>query len=76
MEMCNEMSMPFTLLYPSEWRKSCNFLKGNSAKRDAQKKIAQDWVLKTFNKKCTQDEADAICIGWGYLHMPQELDFE
>lgn len=72
METCNEMDIPFTLIYPSEWRKACDFLKGNDSKRDAQKKIAQDWVLTSFDKKCTQDEADAICIGWGYLHSQPE----
>lgn len=77
MELCNEMNIPFTLIYPSEWRKACNFLKGNDTKREAQKKIAQQWVLDTFKKKCTQDEADAICIGWGYLHLePEEIIFD
>ncbi len=77
MELCNEMYIPFTLLYPSEWRKACNFLKGNDVTRDSQKKIAQQWVLNNFNKKCTQDEADAICIGWGYLRQePEEIIFD
>lgn len=76
MELCNEMYISFTLVYPSEWRKACNFLKGNKTDRTSQKKIAQQWVLSTYNKKCIQDEADAICIGWGYLHMePDELIF-
>lgn len=52
------------LVYPSEWRAKCNFLKGEDKHRDNQKRIAQQWVLSTFNKKCTQDEADAICIGY------------
>lgn len=77
MELCNEMSIPFTLVYPSEWRKACNFLKGQSPSRDTQKKIAQQWVLNTYNKKCTQDESDAICIGWGYIHLePEEIIFD
>lgn len=76
MELCNYMDISFTLVYPNEWRKACNFLKGNSSDRATQKKIAQQWVLSTYNQKCTQDEADAICIGWGYLHMePDELIF-
>lgn len=52
------------LIYPSEWRAKCNFLKGEDKHRDNQKRIAQQWVLQMFNKKCTQDEADAICIGY------------
>jgi hypothetical protein len=34
-------------------------------------------VLNTYNKKCTQDESDAICIGWGYIHLePEEIVFD
>lgn len=75
MELCNEMNITFTLVYPTEWRKTCNFLKGQDSKRDSQKKIAQQWVLNTFNKKCTQDEADAICIGWSYFNLKEEIIF-
>lgn len=76
MELCNDMDVPFTLIYPSEWRKACNFLKGQDNKRDSQKKIAQQWVMDTYNKKCTQDEADAICIGYGYNSMKSEIIFD
>lgn len=31
--------------------------------RPEQKKNAQNYVLTTFGKKVSQDEADAICIG-------------
>lgn len=64
MTLCNEKGVPHKLVYPSEWRKSCSFLKGNDKHRDNQKKIAQTWVMETFGKKCTQDESDAICIGY------------
>lgn len=76
MELCNDMDVPFTLMYPSEWRKACNFLKGQDNKRDSQKKIAQQWVMDTYNKKCTQDEADAICIGYGYNNIKSEIIFD
>lgn len=76
MELCNDMDVPFTLMYPSEWRKACNFLKGQDNKRDSQKKIAQQWVMDTYNKKCTQDEADAICIGYGYNSIKSEIIFD
>ena len=57
-------SLPYELIYPTEWRSKCDFLKGKGKSRVEQKKIAQQWVKETFDKKCTQDEADAICIGW------------
>lgn len=64
MNLCVENEIDYKLVYPSEWRKECNFLKGNDLKRENQKKIAQQWVKDTYGMKCTQDEADAICIGF------------
>ena len=58
-----EWDVEYKIIYASEWRKSCDFLKGNDKHRNEQKKIAQQWVKDTYNLKCTQDEADAICIG-------------
>ena len=58
-----EWDVKYKIIYASEWRKSCDFLKGNDKHRNEQKKIAQQWVKDTYNLKCTQDEADAICIG-------------
>lgn len=77
MRLCIQRGIPYKLIRPSEWRAECDFLKGNDKHRDNQKKIAQEWVKETFNKKCTQDESDAICIG--YVLSKQEdniLNFE
>ena len=77
MKTCVEKKIPYKLVYPTEWRKECNFLKGNDKHRDNQKKIAQEWVMQTFNKKCTQDEADAICIGYSEVkQLNNRIDFE
>lgn len=62
--LTQELNIPYKLVYSSDWRADCNFLKNQDKKRENQKKIAQQWVLETFNKKCTQDESDAICIGY------------
>lgn len=63
-ELAQSCHLLCEILAPSEWRSVCNFLKGNEKNRAAQKKIAQEWVFKQFGAKCTQDEADAICIGY------------
>ena len=63
-EIAYQRNIPCEILAPNEWRATCNFLKGNAKNRAAQKRIAQQWVLNTFKQKCTQDEADAICIGY------------
>lgn len=61
--LCQLNKIPYEIIYVNEWRKSCDFLKGNDKHREAQKKITQEWVAANYGKKCTQDEADAICIG-------------
>ncbi len=49
-------------VYPSEWRSYCGINDGDSH-RDAKKKAAQAKVITWYNIDCTEDEADAICIG-------------
>lgn len=76
-EICYQQKMPFEIWSPNQWRAECHFLKGNDKDRTAQKKIAQQWVLNQFGKKCTQDEADAICIGYAADHSANnELNWE
>lgn len=50
------------LVYPSEWRSYCGINDGDSH-RDAKKKAAQAKVKVWYGMDCTEDEADAICIG-------------
>ena len=62
-ELFVEMKMPRTAVLSTVWKSSLG-IKGKD--RTAQKKAAQDWVIKTYNVKPTQDECDAICIGAHY----------
>lgn len=55
-----ELNVPTSLVYSSEWRKVCGV---GGDKRENKKKAAQDKVYQWYGLKCTQDEADAICIG-------------
>ena len=76
-ELAWQLNLPCEIIAPSEWRAVCNFLKGNEKTRQVQKRIAQEWVLKKFGKKCTQDEADAICIGYAANKIQsEELNWE
>lgn len=77
LQICINRKIEYKIVKPSEWRAQCNFLKGNDKHRDNQKKIAQEWVKATFNKKCTQDESDAICIGYAMSQWEDNnLEFE
>ena len=50
------------LVRPSEWRSYCGIGDGDQH-RDARKKAAQAKVKIWYDIDCTEDEADAICIG-------------
>lgn len=77
LETILSLGLQYRIIKPSEWRAECNFLKGQDKHRESQKKIAQTWVMQQFNKKCTQDEADAICIGYAILQQKNsELNWE
>lgn len=50
----------YHIVSSNTWKSKLN-IKGRT--RPEQKKNAQEYVANTFNKKVSQDEADAICIG-------------
>lgn len=50
------------LVYPTSWRSYCGIGDGDQH-RDARKKAAQAKVRIWYDLNCTEDEADAICIG-------------
>lgn len=59
-----ENEVPYELAYSAEWRKTCGIVGGE---RENKKKAAQDKVFNWYNVRCTQDEADAICIGKHFI---------
>ena len=56
-----EACIDHDLVYAVEWRKYCGV--GEGTGRENKKKQAQDKVKIWYGQDCTQDEADAICIG-------------
>ena len=58
-------------IYASEWK---SFAKVKGRKRNEQKKAAQEKVKELFNVKATQDEADALLIG--YFSSHREINFK
>lgn len=61
LDLLFEIGIPCELVYSSTWRKTC-CIEGKN-ERESKKKAAQDKVFKWYGVNCTQDEADAICIG-------------
>ena len=62
-----EKCVDHDLAYAVEWRKYCGV--GEGTGRENKKKQAQDKVKLWYNIDCTQDEADAICIGKYFVHI-------
>ena len=57
-----EACIDSALVRPSEWRSLCGISDGDQH-RDARKKAAQAKVKIWYDVQCSEDEADAICIG-------------
>lgn len=63
-ELCQERHIPHELVHSQSWKST---LKIKGTRREEQKKSAQAYVASTYNKKVSQDESDAICIGTHYI---------
>ena len=59
-ELMVELKIPYQVVSSNTWKSKLN-IKGKQ--RAEQKHNAQQYVLNTYNKKVTQDEADAVCLG-------------
>ena len=70
-ELLTEMEMDYTIVPPVVWKATFKIAgKG----RKVEKKMAQDYVFNTYGIKCTEDEADATCIG-AHVLKKQESEF-
>ena len=62
-----ENHLDYELAYATEWRKYCGVGEGKG--RENKKKQAQEKVELWYGQKCTQDEADAICLGKYFCYL-------
>ena len=62
-----EACIDHDLVYSSTWRNYCDV--GDDRGRENKKKAAQEKVKLWYGQDCTQDEADAICIGKYFVHL-------
>lgn len=60
LELCEELQLKYKVVSSNTWKST---LKIKGKNRTEQKKNAQNYVQERYNVQCTQDEADAICIG-------------
>ena len=71
-ELMTELEMDYTIVPPIVWKATFKIAgKG----RKAEKKLAQEYVLATYGIQCTEDEADATCIG-AHVIKKQDSEFD
>ena len=63
-QLSTEYKIPSRTILANSWR---SVLKIPGYRRSEQKRNAQEYVSKRYNIKCSQDEADAICLGTAFL---------
>ena len=63
-ELACELKIPHEIVHSQTWKSTLD-IKGRD--RATQKRNAQAFVSATYNKKVSQDESDAICIGTHYI---------
>ena len=66
-ELLQERKMTYYVVAPNVWKATFK-IAGHG--REAEKKLAQKYVLDEYGIKCTQDEADAACIG---IHITKTI---
>ena len=62
------------LIVPSSWRAACGIHTGRGIKRTELKIADIQFVKDHFNLEVNDDEADAIGIGYGYLHKKKDFN--
>lgn len=71
-ELCSEIKMPYTAVLPIKWKAHFKIAgKG----RTQEKKMAQTYVEKNCNMKCTEDEADSLCIALYHFDQSNAFDW-
>lgn len=72
-ELFAEIRMPYNSVLPIVWKATFK-IAGKGRKQE--KKLSQALAQETYSIKCTEDEADAICIGMHYLKKSELEDFD
>ena len=68
--VCLDEGVEYSVVSPSHWK---SIVKIKSKYRRDQKKEAMEFVDSFFGENATEDEADAICIGYSYIKEKEGL---
>lgn len=67
-----ENKLPYEIISSNTWKSKCHIKKST---REPEKKQAQKFVQDKYGIKVTQDEADAICLGWTAVSTTPDFDW-
>lgn len=67
LSLMEEMGLPYDIISSNTWKSKCKIKK---TVRETEKQAAQKFVTQTYGLTVTEDEADAICIGYSQLVKP------
>ena len=70
LELLTALKLPYHIISSNTWKSKCGIKK---TKREQEKKDARAFVENTYGIKVTEDEADAVCIG--YAHLRPDFDW-
>ena len=68
-ELVNELQIDYYIVPPIVWKAT---IKIAGKGRTMEKKLAQKWVVDNYGLKCTEDEADAACLGTHVIKKENE----
>lgn len=73
----NHNNIPIEYFYPSEWRKVCGIKTGAGVRRTSLKPRDIAFVKETYGLDVNDDIADAIGIGYAFVHkLEEEINWE
>ena len=67
--LCDRYQIPYTMYFPTRWRKQLGFSQGAGVSRDACKQQALDFIRNAYGLKVGEDICEAICIGLAHLRV-------
>lgn len=71
-EYLTEKKIKFSVAQPIKWKA---YFKIAGKGRPQEKKLAQEYALKTYGIKCTEDEADSLCIALYHYNITNIFDW-
>lgn len=67
LSLMEELNLPYEIISSNTWKSKCKIKKTG---RETEKQAAQKFVVNQYGLSVTEDEADAICIGYSQLMKP------